>query len=71
FSGINPAGQEEITVAVESERPFSQEEMRSLAARLTSFEQIRIVVCRQFPITRTGTRKVDRVALKKLLFSAN
>ena len=68
FSGINPAGQEEITVAVESERPFNQDEMRDLASRLTSFEQVRIVVCRKFPLTRTGTQKVDRVALKKLLF---
>ena len=71
FSGLNPAGQEEITVAVESERPFSQEEMRNLASRLTSFEHVRVVVCRQFPLTRTGTQKVDRVALKKLLFPSS
>ena len=70
FSGINPAGREEITVVVEAERPLGAGDMSALAGQLPSFEQVRIVVCRQFPLTRTGTQKVDRTALKRLLFPA-
>ena len=70
FSGLNQAGQDEIMVAVESERFFDQEDLRNLARQLVSFERVRIAILRKFPLTSTGTQKVNRPALRKLLFPA-
>ena len=70
FSGLGPTGRDEVSVAVESGRPLEEDELRAIAQQLQPFEQVRIMVCPQFPLTRTGTQKVDRTELKKLLFPA-
>ena len=71
FSGINRDGQDEITVAMESDRSFGQDEMDGLAAELKDYGHVRFRTVKEFPMTTTGTRKIDRLALRKLLFSGS
>ncbi len=69
FSGINPVGQDEIVVAVESEQPLDPVVLRRLTQYFAKFELVRVAVLREFPRTRTGTAKVNRKELRERLFS--
>lgn len=68
FSGLDAAGQNEITIAMESDRSFTQSEMERLEAELRDYGQVRFAALEEFPVTTTGNRKVNRVALRKLLY---
>lgn len=68
FSGIDENDENEIMIAMESDRPFAQDEMDSLEAELRDYGRVRFASLKEFPTTTTGNRKVNRIALRKLLF---
>jgi acyl-coenzyme A synthetase/AMP-(fatty) acid ligase len=67
FSGLNPAGNEELAVAIQSSRQLSRSELEAVACRWPS-ERVRVTVFNEFPRTETGTRKTRRSVLKELVF---
>jgi acyl-coenzyme A synthetase/AMP-(fatty) acid ligase len=69
FSGLNAEGKEEVVVAIESERTPEQSRMDEVARDFAMFDKVRFEVMKSFPRTQTGTLKVQRVALRKLVFS--
>lgn len=68
FSGVNPSGQVEITAALETSRPIDSASLKTEMSQLTGVHQVRIAVFEAFPVTSTGTQKINRVALRKLIF---
>lgn len=68
FSGVNPSGQMEITVALETNRPIDSALLKTEMSQLTGVHQVRIAAFEVFPVTSTGTQKINRVALRKLIF---
>jgi acyl-coenzyme A synthetase/AMP-(fatty) acid ligase len=69
FAGINPLGQDEIVVAVETEQPLDPLALRGVADYFRTFENVRVAVLKEFPRTQTGTAKVDRNELRKQLYA--
>jgi acyl-coenzyme A synthetase/AMP-(fatty) acid ligase len=70
FSGINIAGEDEVVIAIESEHWPENSDMNNLGHEFAQFDQVRFALLQPFPRTRTGTSKIDRIALRKLIFSA-
>lgn len=68
FSGIDSSGQVEVTAAVESRSPIDTAGLKIQISHLTAIKKVRIAVFEAFPVTSTGTQKVNRLALRKLLF---
>ena len=68
FSGVNHSGQVEVTVAVESSSPVDTAGLKTQINHLTGINSVRITVFEAFPVTSTGTQKINRVALRKLIF---
>jgi acyl-coenzyme A synthetase/AMP-(fatty) acid ligase len=67
FVHLNDAGQEELIVAIQSDKKPPQEKLDHIPREFPSFERIRIAVFKEFPRTDTGTRKVRRADLKSLI----
>jgi acyl-coenzyme A synthetase/AMP-(fatty) acid ligase len=70
FSGIDDAGQEELVVAVKANRMPSESVLIQASDQLQMFQSVRFAFAREFPLTTTGTQKVDRVELRRRLFPA-
>lgn len=70
FSGLNSEGEPELLIALEAEDWPDESELKKLLREFPQFGRTRVLRVRQFPRTRTGTSKVDRVALRKRLFPA-
>jgi acyl-coenzyme A synthetase/AMP-(fatty) acid ligase len=68
FSGISNEGEDEVVIAIESERWPEQSDLNNLGHEFAQFDQVRFAIVYPFPRTRTGTSKVDRIALRKLVF---
>jgi acyl-coenzyme A synthetase/AMP-(fatty) acid ligase len=68
FSGISDEGEDEVVIAIESEHWPAQSELNNLGHEFAQFDQVRFAIVYPFPRTRTGTSKVDRIALRKLVF---
>ena len=68
FSGIGASGQGEIMAAVETDRAIDEPALREELRRITRCNEIRITVLPEFPRTQTGMAKIDRRALRHLLF---
>jgi acyl-coenzyme A synthetase/AMP-(fatty) acid ligase len=68
FSGINHEGEEEMVIAIESEHWPEQSDLNSLGHEFAQFDQVRFAIVYPFPRTRTGTSKIDRIALRTLVF---
>src|SRR5262249_45825276 len=68
FSGLNAAGNEELAVAIQSNRQLSRSEVEVVVRRCAPFETVRVMVFNEFPRTETETRKTRRSVLKKLVF---
>lgn len=69
FSGLNDAGQSEVVVAIEAQQWPESARLDALGEELSeSFEQVRFAVVYPFPRTQTGTNKVNRAALRTLIF---
>ena len=68
FSGINDAGEDEVVVAIESEQWPHKSHLNHLGHEFKQFDQIRFAIVYPFPRTQTGSKKIDRVALRQLIF---
>ena len=68
FSGIGASGQGEVTAAVETDRPFDEPALREELRRVTRCDEVHITVLARFPRTRTGMAKIDRRALRNLVY---
>jgi acyl-coenzyme A synthetase/AMP-(fatty) acid ligase len=69
FTHLNDAGQDELIVAMQSDRKPPTEKLHHIEREFASFESIRFAVFREFPRTDTGTRKVRRADLKALILA--
>lgn len=70
FSGINNEGEEEVVIAIESEHWPEKSRLNHLGNEFAQFDQVRFAIVYPFPRTQTGTSKIDRIALRKLIFPA-
>jgi len=68
FSGVSDAGEAEVVIAIESEEPPERSALMNLGHEFAQFDQVRFALLQRFPRTRTGTSKIDRNALRKLIF---
>ncbi len=68
FSGLNSEGEEEVVIAVESAQWPEQSRLNHLGHEFAQFDQVRFAIVYPFPRTRTGMSKIDRVALRKLVY---
>jgi len=77
FSGLNAAGQDELVIAIKSDREPAREkldsvrrEFRNFTVRceLQNFDKVRFTVLTEFPRTNAGTDKVHRAELRKIVF---
>jgi acyl-CoA synthetase (AMP-forming)/AMP-acid ligase II len=66
FSGLNPAGEDELVIAIESGRELPNEKLVSISRRF-AHDKVRFSFSREFPRTETG--KVRRSELRRMLFS--
>ncbi|MBK6510947.1 MAG: acyl--CoA ligase [Haliea sp.] len=68
FSGLEDEGYVELVIAIESAQWPEQSELDKLNNEFSQFERVQIALFMQFPRTSTGTHKIDRMALRKLIF---
>jgi acyl-coenzyme A synthetase/AMP-(fatty) acid ligase len=68
FSGLSEEGHEELIIALESDRMIPRSQLEAVAARFFRFDRVRFSIRGEFPRTETGTRKTNRVLLRKLVF---
>jgi acyl-coenzyme A synthetase/AMP-(fatty) acid ligase len=68
FSGLNKQGYEEVVVAIQSNREIEKAKLDNVALKIFPSQRVRFTIHREFPRTETGTRKIKRALLKKLLF---
>jgi len=71
FSGLSSDGEVELLIAIESEYWPEKSDLSNLAEEYAHLGQARFARITKFPRTRTGTSKIDRIALRKLLFPRN
>ena len=69
FSGFNAAGQNEVVIAVKSDKVPPNERLAFIRREFEQFDTVRLAVLRDFPRTEAGTGKVRRAELRKILFS--
>lgn len=70
FSGPDPLGQDQVVVAIETVRTLPRERLEAAIRNAPLLDGARLVQLREFPRTQTGTRKVDRLALRRLVFAS-
>lgn len=69
FSGLNDSGEYEVVIAIEAEQWPEPDRLNSLGEEFSEmFDQVRFAVVFPFPRTQSGTNKVNRIALRELLF---
>jgi hypothetical protein len=70
FSGLNDAEKEEIVVVLETEHWPEPERLDKVRDSLKQeFEQVKFVRMFPFPRSETGMGKVDRIAMRDLVFA--
>ncbi|MCE9633968.1 MAG: AMP-binding protein [Methylophilales bacterium] len=69
FSGLNAQGREELVVVIESDRLPPKPDLEAVASEFSTFERVRFSVLKEFPRSEMGTRKIQRSALRKFVFS--
>jgi len=70
FSGLNAAGEDELVIAVKSDSEPPNEALSSISRQFALFDKVRFSFFREFPGAETGTGKVRRAELRKILFSS-
>lgn len=71
FSGLNENGDEELGIAIQSANAIPELILKSIRSSFASFERVRFVSLKEFPHSDTGMRKVQRTALRQLVFSGD
>ena len=67
FSGLDDQGNEELVIAIQSNREFQQSELKAVAGRFVSFERVRFAILPDFPRADSAMNKVQRSLLRKLV----
>jgi len=67
FNELDQGGADVIWVVLETATPPAQSHVAWLRTQLSGFERIRMICCPDFPRTKTGTHKVNRVALRQMV----
>ena len=68
FSGLNNQGEDEVVIAIKTDRPIPQSTMDELTLRFPSIKHLRFEVMKDFPSSSTGMKKTQRRVLRRLLF---
>jgi len=68
FSGITHSGEEEIVIVLETQQWPEKKVLDALGVEIVQFDRVRFNILEQFPRTETGTKKVNRQALRKLVY---
>ena len=69
FSRLNDAGQEELAIAIESDRALPEENLKAIARQFSGFQVVRCVTFKSFPHVDTGMQKVKRTTLRQMVFA--
>lgn len=69
FSGLNAAGEDELVIAIKSDSEPPNEKLVSISRQFTHFDKVRFSFLREFPGAETGTGKIRRTELRRILFS--
>ena len=69
FTNLNQEGQEELIIALQSDKRPPSDQLDQVKKLLSIFDRIRFAYLREFPRTDTETRKVRRAELKALILS--
>lgn len=68
FAGQTDSGEEELVIAIQSDRKLSEAALQPIADAYPTFGRIRFAVLKEFPRTETGMQKVKRHALRQMIF---
>jgi len=68
FSGITSNGEEEIVVVLETKCWPDKTVLDHLGEKIVQFDRVRFNLVKHFPRTDTGTNKINRVALRALVY---
>lgn len=68
FSGLNRIGEEELAVAIESDRALPQSSVDRITEAFPGFERVRVAYFKEFPRVATGTGKIARKVLRNWIF---
>lgn len=71
FSGLNAAGENELIIAIKSDNEPPNDKVVSISRQFTQFDKVSFSILREFPRTETGTGKVRRAELRRILFSSH
>jgi len=71
FSSLNENGDEELGIAIQSANAIPESTLKTIRSHFASFERVCFVSLKEFPRSDTGMRKVQRAALRKLVFSGD
>ena len=64
FSGPDATSEDRLVLAIEIAHPASPQQLQQ-ATTLAGLQNARFVQLREFPRTRTGTLKIDRISLRR------
>ncbi|HEY7986015.1 MAG TPA: AMP-binding protein [Methylophilaceae bacterium] len=68
FSGMNARGEDELVIAIQSDRVPEIADLQALHPNFKRFESVRVTAVKEFPRAESGMRKVQRTALRKMVF---
>lgn len=71
LSGLDGRGEEEIIIAVEADRLPEKPKLDALARTMFNLSKVRYAQMARFPRIETGTSKINRRALRDMLFGHN
>jgi len=69
FSGITSSGEEEIVIVVEADKWPEKSVLDSLGEKIIQYDRVRFNIVRQFPRTDMDANKINRRALRKLVYT--
>ena len=71
FSGLLVGDEDRLLIAVESEQTVASERLKAVASQVMSrFGKVTFVQVKAFPLTQSGTLKIDRIALRRGIVQA-
>jgi len=70
FSGINDVGEDQVVIVMESKQWPEKSRLDHLGSEFREFDQVLFSIVYPFPRTQTGIEKINRTALRKLVFSS-
>jgi hypothetical protein len=65
---MNARGEDELVIAIQSDRVPEIADLQALHPNFKRFESVRVTAVKEFPRAESGMRKVQRTALRKMVF---